>query len=127
MADGLDYYRYQEYVRRATGDLGVVRVQSFEEARVRWGVRNLSPSEFRRLTSTAVQGGELHERWRERLELGYDREKSAVEDDIEGLFARVPASTSASRHARNGPGPRSCWMARASFLPKRGGNGVGRP
>jgi len=97
MADGLDYYRYQEYVRRATGDLGVVRVQSFEEARVRWGVRNLSPSEFRRLTSTAVQGGELHERWRERLELGYDREKSAVEDDIEGLFARVPADEQVSR------------------------------
>jgi len=90
MAHGLDYGRYQQYLSSAAHDLGVPRVRSIEEARVRWGVRDLSPLEFRHLTDAAAQDVGLRERWRECLELGYRREKLRVEGEIEDIFAHVP-------------------------------------
>jgi len=90
MAHGADYVRYQQYLRSAADDLAVSGVRSLEDASVRWGIRDLSAAEFQRLTDAAEQDAGLRERWRERLELGYHREKLRLADEIEDLFAQLP-------------------------------------
>lgn len=89
MAHGLEYGRYQQYLSCATDELGVPRARSVEDARAQWGVRDLPPAEFQLLMDVAAQDVGLRERWRERLEFGYHREKLELADEIEDLFAHL--------------------------------------
>ncbi len=96
MPDGFDYACYQQYMAVSALDLRLIESRSLQEARGRWGIRNLSPSQLEDLANVAARDPGLHQRWRERLTRGYQAEKRRLEDEIEESFARIPTNDHAS-------------------------------
>jgi hypothetical protein len=90
MTHGFEFEGYERYLSQLHADAGLVPVQSLDDARSRWSVRQLSRSEFDALMDSTSRGSGVWERWLTRVKQGYDREKSALADEIEDLFAHVP-------------------------------------
>ena len=81
MAHGLDYARYQQYLATAAADL---------QASGPFSLRRLSPAQLEEVAGDGARDRGLRRRWRERLTLGYQEEKSRLADEIEEIFAGVP-------------------------------------
>jgi hypothetical protein len=100
MADNWDYDRYLAYVDRAATVLGVPLVNSTEVANAGWGLRKLSRLEFEKLKELSEASPQLAERWMNRLQVGFDREKSQVAVEVEQMFSKVPFVGDASGQAK---------------------------
>lgn len=83
---------YEDFAARAASDLGIRLVNSIDEAGGRWGLRKLSRSEFEELEEQSRTNRELEECWVNRLEAGYDRDKSQLAIGIEEIFSDVPCA-----------------------------------
>lgn len=90
MSDTWDFERYEAFAVRAAADLMVPLVDSLEDAKSGWGLRRLSPADFDELKARAMIDSELHGRWSDFLQIGYDRTKSKMVTDIEEIFADIP-------------------------------------
>jgi len=88
MMDGLQYDRYQEYMRRFEDDLGLTSTRSLEDASAGWTMRRLSSSEFDDLVIAMEADPALRDRWLNRLQLGYDRDRARLVDEIEEIFTQ---------------------------------------
>ena len=88
-----EFDRYQDYVSRFEADLKATFVGSVEKAEAGWGVRRLTRLEFGNLIDAASEDPVLRERWLTRLELGYDREKTRLADEVEDAFADFAAAS----------------------------------
>lgn len=82
--------QYEEFVVRAASDLGIPLVDSIEDVKTGWGLRRLSRFDFDKLESQSKTDVELRERWLNRLQNGYVREKSQIAIEIEEIFSDVP-------------------------------------
>ena len=93
MASRWSFDRYEEYTIRLASDLRIPLVDSIEGAGTGWGLRRLSRSDFEKLEAHAEEDHDLRDRWLNRLQNGYDREKSQIVREIEELFSDVPCLT----------------------------------
>ena len=83
---------YEAYMDRLNAVSGIPLVNSIEDANRAWGVRKLSRSEFDKLKAQSQSDPELEARWLNRLQAGYDREKSQLAIEIEEIFSDVPCA-----------------------------------
>ncbi|MEK6258478.1 MAG: hypothetical protein AABP62_07635 [Planctomycetota bacterium] len=93
MAQTWEFDQYEALTLRAASDFKIPLVRSIEEANAGWGLRKLSRSEFDELATQSKTDLDLRERWLNRLENGYDREKSQIAIEIEELFSDVLYAT----------------------------------
>ena len=92
MARKWEFGDYEDFAARAASDLGIPLVTSIEETSSGWGLRRLSRSEFEELEVKSQMNRDLEKRWLNRLEAGYDRDKSRLAIEIEEIFSDVPCA-----------------------------------
>lgn len=93
MTRQLDFGRYEKFAVRAASDLRTPLIDSIDEAKSGWGLRRLSRSAFEKLAERARTDHDFGQRWLNRLQIGYDREKSQMAIKVEDIFADVPCRT----------------------------------
>jgi len=94
-----EFRRYEEFTVRAARDFAIPLVHSIEQANLGWGLRRLSPSGLETLEAQSQTDSEAAVRWRNRLRVGYEREKAQVATEVEEIFSDMPC---ASQHDNEG-------------------------
>lgn len=102
MASDWDFEHYQVYLGRLSDDLQLPLNRLAPNAPDGWGLRSLSRTEFAALDKRAKDDDELRERWLRRLNIGYDRERATLAQEIEDGFADLPYADELANRERLG-------------------------
>lgn len=87
MVQKTDYERYTDFISTASAQLRAPLLDSIAEPQEHWGIRRLTRTEFDARRIDTERDSPLRQRWDDRLENGFAREKTRIAEDIEDIFA----------------------------------------
>ena len=93
MKNDWEFDAHEAYMNRLSAVSGIPLVNSIVDENLLWGLRRLSRSDVEKLQADAEMDHDLSDRWLNRLQNGYDREKSQIAIEIEEIFSDVPCAT----------------------------------